>query len=93
MAYPLSQMPTLGEFLAQAQADDDIRVGVTSIAVSGPRGNIQYRYLQRGTDAPVILPDLRDDVRLTPTFLSNLCRRLQLTPEKFGLTLGLLPES
>jgi hypothetical protein len=86
MAYPFTQMPTVGEFLAKA-VSYGVVVATPASEVVGPRGKINLRYARRGDGPPVIIPG-QDDERLTPTALSNLCRQLSVPPDEFGLAIG-----
>ena len=84
MPYPLTQMPTFATFMVKARQD-----GVV-LAHSKPQGAPPFRYLRKGASLPVIVPEgLQEEDRLTITLLYNWCRWLALTPETFGLTLGL----
>lgn len=79
MAFPFAQMPTLSEFMAIAANHGCKRVQIPGTIV-GPRGEIDPTCLQGPSGVPVVLPDIAPDEPLTPTVLSNLCRRLGLDP-------------
>jgi hypothetical protein len=90
MAYPLTKMPTLGEFLAKASSYG-VEVGVSTSEVVGPQGKLIFRYARR-QDGPPVTISASDEEMLTPTTLSNLCRQLGVPPDEFGLVIGALAE-
>lgn len=91
MTYPFSQAPTVDEFIATATS----KLGCTCTQIDGivgPRGPEVLTYLHRETDDGRVvhtdaLPKKRE-LRLKPDLLRHLCRRLEIDPAEFGLTLG-----
>ncbi len=91
MPYPLERLPTLGEFVERATRQYNATDLLSEVTVQGPRGEVRFRYLRRVIEGRVIvapLPDLHDDDHLTPNMLRNLCVRLEITVQDFGLHLG-----
>jgi hypothetical protein len=85
-------MPTWSEFLAIAAAQG-VRRKISRVSrVIDPQGNeLPIQYLVKEGRPPLVHPQLRPRDRLTPTLLGHLCRRLDLDPSPFGLTLEQLP--
>lgn len=79
MSFPFKGMPTLREFVYAAVQQGCKEREVPGIV--GARGPAKARYLVgAGPNAPiVILPNVGDSVRLTPTVLANLVRTLGVT--------------
>ena len=84
-------MPTLREFVEKAR-QLDITEGTAKQKAIGPRGEETFRFLRRPDGPIVILPNIEDSERLTPIVLSNLCRRLGISPAEFNLDLGFLQD-
>jgi hypothetical protein len=79
--YPFVPMPTFEEFLNKAKS-----LGVEDATVDGTR------YLRRGDGAVVFPPDMQPTDILQPVVLSNWCRVLEISPEKFGFDAGFLQD-
>ena len=77
-----SQMPTLGEFIAQAA-----KYGFSKrqITLEGPQGTSRIRYLWRDDRRFAPLPDLRDSDRLTRITVESLCAQLGIPRDDFPL--------
>lgn len=92
MTYPMMKFPTVGEFIQKTEGYGATLRKTTS-TVTGPRGPVVFRYLERQTDDGIRrttpLPD-NDDERLSPDSFGSFIRQLSLPPEEFGYTLGLL---
>ena len=89
MAYPMVPMPTLREFIRKV-APHGVTLEKTTSTTVGPRGEVYFRYLARGTGSFAILPDVADDDVLTPTVVMSLCSQLGLScGDLFGFTLPL----
>jgi hypothetical protein len=86
MPYPMSQMPTLDEFLEKTQGYGIERETRSISSSSGRQGQIDY--LRQGNGVPVIIPsDLQGGRRLTLIVLRGWCRHFDIDPATFGLTL------
>lgn len=81
MPYPFAPTPTFQEFLDKART-----LGVEEATVDG------IRYLRRGDGAIVFPPDMQQEELVQPVVLSNWCRVLDLSPEKFGFDAGFLQD-
>ena len=83
MAPRFSQMPTLGEFVAQAKKYGFKRRLVT---LESPRlGRARLIYLWRDAAHFAELPHLPQGDRLTREVVETLCRQLGIPAEDFGL--------
>ena len=82
MAWPFAQFPTLGDFIAKALDSGCVRV-LPPGEIHGPSGPISVRVLRRPGGIPVVLPNMDDMDRLTPTVFYGLCRKLALSPQLF----------
>ena len=77
----MTQMPTLNEFLEVAK-EYEVKRGVKWLN----NGMTRVDYLQRRGEDPVIISaDLQEGGRMTLTVLRNMCRRLDVPPNRFGL--------
>jgi len=88
-------MPTLAEFIRHVSAPPyNAQRQSVQRSVVGPRGKATIDYLRRtlpnGPTRIAIVPDISDDDRLTPTQLRSLCYALDILPEDFNLSLGLV---
>ncbi len=88
MPYPMAPMLTLAEFLHRVQQEYGVEVKTTEHTPVGLKGEAPIRYMKREGRPIVILPDIDDADRLTPTTLSNFCRLLKIPATEFGLKLG-----
>jgi len=78
MAHPFGKMPTLAEFVNEAKAQGCME-RTPKGTIRGPRGEHECRYLVRpNSNVPAILPNIENDVRLTPVMLSQLVRVLKV---------------
>jgi hypothetical protein len=76
-------MPTLGEFIARAQA-----YGYTKRVIELPELQARLVYLRRGQGSAaklVDLPPIRETDRLTRAVVESLCDRAGIPREDFGL--------
>jgi hypothetical protein len=84
-------MPTWSEFLTIA-GSNGVRQHTSTVRILDPHGNpLLVRYLSRSGEPEVIVPLLKSSDRLRPTLLASLCRRFEIDPSPFGLTLADLP--
>ena len=92
MAYPFTQMPTFGEFIARITDEHKAKIRKINSTLSGPRGKAKIEFLMRtGKDGEIkvaIIPNLREDEHLTPSVLRSLCAQLDVPYTDFGLTLN-----
>lgn len=93
MPYPLTPMPTLGEFIARLTSDEyKAKIKKIKTTLIGPRGEANIEFLMRtGKDGKVkiaIIPNLRQDEHMTPSILRSLCIQLDISPADFGLILN-----
>ena len=89
MAYPMSAMPSLREFVAKALSHGIVE-GKAAERVMGPGGEEEVRYLRRPNGPAHVLPNIGEEESLDPFVVSSLCRQLKIPPEEFGLTLGFI---
>lgn len=91
MAYPMTQMPTLNEFIQKVKNDYNTEIANIKGKVVGQKGQAQFPYFKRQLPdntvriAPV--PSLHTDEPFTPTVLRSLCIQLSIPPKDFGFTL------
>jgi len=84
-------MPTWSEFLTIAAANG-VRRRASKISVVDPDGKeIPIQYLVKEGYPPFIHPRLRPSDQLTPVLLGSLCRRFDIDPKPFGVSLADLP--
>lgn len=91
MPDPLEQLPTLGEFVERAMRQYGAVPKVTEVSVTGPRGEVRFKYLERehqGEKLIAPLPDIQEHEFLAPSVLRQLCARLNIPPGDFGFHLG-----
>jgi hypothetical protein len=92
MTYPMMKFPTVGEFIQKTTQDHGARLRTTTSAVTGPRGPVVFRYLERPVDGvdkrTTPLPE-NDSEILSPDSLASFIRQLDLPAKAFGFTLGL----
>ena len=91
MAYPFLKLPTLGEFLDIAISKHGAKENKTA-KVQGLHGQTEIRYLIRecsnGKKALAVIPDIKNEERLTPSVLRSLCNCLEISLKEFGFDLG-----
>jgi len=88
MAHPFGKMPTLAEFVKEAEKQGCV-VRKLKGNLYGPHGEEQCTYLTRpSTNIPVVLPNISDEERLTPIMLGNLVRVLRVVGYEHLVTDG-----
>jgi hypothetical protein len=77
--------PTLHEFISTCKRRH--RCKVQSLALMGPRGEVDGRLLTRTTGSlrGAVLPAIGGDDHLCLDVLESLCNRLEVPTERFGL--------
>lgn len=92
MAHPMMKFPTLGEFIQKTTEGYGATLRTTTSPVTGPRGPVVFRYLERQTGEGVRrttpLPEFNDRP-LPPDVLRSFIVQLDLPPADFGYDLGL----
>ena len=94
MPYPFVRAPTAGALISRLETRFGIRVREVG-PVTGPRGEVSFRYLERemssgGRLHSEPLPD-RDEERIGWDLLRRICNQLHITAEELdlkGLHLG-----
>lgn len=79
MAFPFSAMPTLGQFVTRA-VEQGCSVKEV-LGMVGQEGDIKARYLigLGRNPAIAVLPNIKDDERLSPALIANLVRVLKVS--------------
>ncbi len=83
----MTPMLTLREFIEKVSSDHGVEFKEREEPITGPRGDVILRYLQR--DSRIVpLVDIDEGEVLTPTVLRSLCQQLDIPCEEFGFELG-----
>lgn len=87
MAYPFVRGPTVREFVDRAIADHGCEMKELREKVQGPKGEMEFKYLVRGSRFTEPLPSDFSE-HLGPDSLRRLCKQLGLPITAFGLPMG-----
>jgi hypothetical protein len=84
-------MPTWGEFLAIAEIQGVVPVTAKTKVGGGGQVPRLIKYFRMQDGSIFICAELRVHDRLSPEYLSCLCRSLRVNPKPFGLRVEDLP--